>query len=200
MAPRQSDENQRIRDERREKIMAAATELFAHRGLAATKISDIAHAANMSLGLIYHYFENKEQLFTVLVEGAIKGLGELYQGVLEQEASPLDKIQKLSELMIKGLTHGPQLYMVVLQAVTSEAAPAELRQLVIESSNENARMLVELVKEGQAAGQFVAGNPEELVELYYLCIQGYAIDRAFFGNLERRQLKVDNLLRILKAS
>ena len=200
MAPRASDENQRIKDERREMIMAAASELFAHRGLAATRISDIASAAGMSLGLIYHYFENKEQLFNVLVTQAINGLSGIYRRILEEEeGTPWDKLYRLAEIMLDSLQHKPQLYMVVLQALTSEAAPTELRQMIVESSEANARMLRQLVIEGQEAGQMVKGDPDQLVILFYMCIQGYAVDRAFFSHLKPRDLTVDNLLRILKS-
>ena len=71
--PRANDENQRIKDERREKIIKAATCVFARKGPGATKISDIAEAADMSLGLIYHYFNSKDELFSFLVHRAVTG-------------------------------------------------------------------------------------------------------------------------------
>ncbi len=52
-----------IRDEqkeqRRQLIMDKAIELFAKKGYADTKIGDIAQAADMSVGLMFHYFESK---------------------------------------------------------------------------------------------------------------------------------------------
>jgi AcrR family transcriptional regulator len=57
--PRSSQQNQRIKDERREQIMQAGLTVFAHNGLAAAKISDVAAAADLSYGLVYHYFRDK---------------------------------------------------------------------------------------------------------------------------------------------
>ncbi len=59
MSPRKEEQNQQIRDERREEILQAALRVFARKGLVAAKITDIANAAGLSHGLIYHYFSSK---------------------------------------------------------------------------------------------------------------------------------------------
>uniref|UniRef100_UPI00114CEC9E helix-turn-helix domain-containing protein n=1 Tax=Thermogemmatispora onikobensis TaxID=732234 RepID=UPI00114CEC9E len=66
--PRSEQANQQIRDERRRQILHVAAEIFARRGLAETRISDIAEASGISQGLIYRYFSSKEELFKVLIE------------------------------------------------------------------------------------------------------------------------------------
>src|SRR5258708_32691284 len=54
--PRTEESNQRIREEQTHKIMVAATKVFARKGLAATKMADIAAEAGISYGLLYNYF------------------------------------------------------------------------------------------------------------------------------------------------
>ncbi len=49
-------------------IIDAALKVFSRKGYADTRMADIAKEANMSYGLIYHYFENKEKLFDAIVE------------------------------------------------------------------------------------------------------------------------------------
>ena len=60
-----------IRDEQKEQrralIIDKAIELFAKKGYLDTKIGDIAKAADMSVGLMFHYFESKEKLFEEIV-------------------------------------------------------------------------------------------------------------------------------------
>jgi len=60
--PRTENANQRIRDAQRARILEAAKEVFARKGWNTT-ITDIASAAKVSQGLIYHYFANKETIF-----------------------------------------------------------------------------------------------------------------------------------------
>lgn len=69
--PRSPKDNQEIRDARREEILRAATRVFAEKGLAHSKISDIAAAANLSHGLVYHYFDSKDAIFRSIVDQMI---------------------------------------------------------------------------------------------------------------------------------
>ena len=53
----------------REKVIIdAALKVFSTKGYASTRMADIAREADMSYGLVYHYFENKEKLFDAIVE------------------------------------------------------------------------------------------------------------------------------------
>jgi AcrR family transcriptional regulator len=49
-------------EERREQILDAALGVFSEKGFAGASIRDIARAAGVTDGLIYHYFDGKEQL------------------------------------------------------------------------------------------------------------------------------------------
>jgi AcrR family transcriptional regulator len=49
-------------------LLAAARQLFAERGFAATGRDQIAELAGVTRGALYHHFESKEQLFEVVVE------------------------------------------------------------------------------------------------------------------------------------
>jgi AcrR family transcriptional regulator len=61
----------RRKDARPEEIIAAALEVFADRGFAATKLEDVARRAGVTKGTIYLYFENKEALFKALIRETI---------------------------------------------------------------------------------------------------------------------------------
>lgn len=59
-----SDED---KSQRREQIMTAAKEVFAHKGFHATTIADIAAQAGLAYGSVYWYFDSKEELFHALM-------------------------------------------------------------------------------------------------------------------------------------
>jgi AcrR family transcriptional regulator len=50
-------------------ILDAARRLFADRGFEAASIDDIAEAAGVAKGAVYHHFESKEALFERVLEG-----------------------------------------------------------------------------------------------------------------------------------
>jgi AcrR family transcriptional regulator len=74
--PRSETDNQEIRAARRREILAAATSVFADKGVARTKVTDIAAAANLSHGLLYHYFPSKEAVFEAIVDEMIARANE----------------------------------------------------------------------------------------------------------------------------
>lgn len=67
------DTRKEKKERRRQEILYAALELFVTKGYAATKITDIAKSANMSRGLMFHYFESKEKLYEELIRMGLEG-------------------------------------------------------------------------------------------------------------------------------
>src|SRR6187431_1209340 len=60
--------------ERRNQILDAANELFAERGYEDVLVEDIARAADVTRGLVHHYFGGRKEVFIALVErlGALR--------------------------------------------------------------------------------------------------------------------------------
>jgi AcrR family transcriptional regulator len=62
------------RAERREQLLAAATQAFARAGFAATSLDDIAEAAGISRVLLYRHFESKTDLYRAVLDRAVARL------------------------------------------------------------------------------------------------------------------------------
>ncbi len=69
----------REKAERRQQILDAARQLLFRKGLAATSVNQIARTAELSIGTVYFYFENKEDIFAAL---QAEGLEILHRDVL----------------------------------------------------------------------------------------------------------------------
>jgi AcrR family transcriptional regulator len=65
--------------DRRAAITAAALELFADRGLAATSVDDIRAASGASVGSIYHHFRSKEG---IAASAYVEAIADYQQGAL----------------------------------------------------------------------------------------------------------------------
>ncbi len=63
---------QRRKNDRPDEITAAALEVFAERGYAESRVSDVADRAGVSKGLMYRYFKTKEDLFRAVIRGFIE--------------------------------------------------------------------------------------------------------------------------------
>lgn len=75
MSPRTKQQFEGIREEKRALIMEVALELFAEEGFHSTSISKIASKAGISKGLLYNYFDSKEDLIKVIVEEGLDKIG-----------------------------------------------------------------------------------------------------------------------------
>ncbi len=71
-----------------EKLMATAAALMASHGFSDTSIRDVAQATGLSLGGLYYYFQNKEDLLFLIQEKTFSSLLELQENALENEPDP----------------------------------------------------------------------------------------------------------------
>lgn len=67
----------------RDRIIDAAEQVFVKRGLAGTRMSDVAHEAGLATGTLYNYFANKDTLLSSLLE---RRFDQLVAGVREADA------------------------------------------------------------------------------------------------------------------
>lgn len=83
--------------EKQNKILEAALKLFAELGYSATSTSKIAKEAEVSEGLIFRHFKNKEGLLTAILEKGAEMANLFFQEVLKEER-PLEVIKKVIEI------------------------------------------------------------------------------------------------------
>ncbi len=197
--PRTEAENQRIRDERREQILQAAIQVFARQGYAATKIADIAAAAHSSHGLVYHYFDSKEDIFAALIERAAQDSQRTAEATLARPGDALDRVTWLVEVMLRGLQRRPELYMIMVQSFDNEAFTPELRQRAVAQAEVIPATLRRLIAEAQTEGKVAPGDPDELATAIFCCVQGLAINILSSEGLRIAVPSAATLLRLLKA-
>lgn len=196
--PRTEEANQRIRDERKEQVLQAAAKVFARKGLADTTIVDIAAAAGISHGLAYRYFHSKEEVFATLVERSTNGVSRIAETILEQPGSPWDKLRWITEQTLDGMHRRPEYTLVVLHALTNEAVPAEVREMSMRQSEVMMHAIIHLIRQGQATGQVISGDPRQLAWLYQSCILGLAVGGNLLSDMVPALPDADMVLRLLK--
>jgi len=78
MSPRTVVQNKIIREEKKDLILRTALKVFAQEGYHASSVNKIADKANISKGLIYNYFESKEDLLNNIVSNIMDRYMEKY--------------------------------------------------------------------------------------------------------------------------
>jgi TetR/AcrR family transcriptional regulator, cholesterol catabolism regulator len=77
---------------RREQLLAAAARLFSEQGYHGTTVGDVCAALGVGKGVFYWYFESKEALFSELLNGSLFQLRRAQHAVIEDVASPVDRL------------------------------------------------------------------------------------------------------------
>lgn len=85
------------REKKRSEIAQKAIALLARKGFQATTIQDIADAAGLGKGTIYHYFKTKEEILLVISEELFQEAERSFGKALLQIEEPREKLAALIE-------------------------------------------------------------------------------------------------------
>ena len=96
MSPRSQLQFEQIREESKRKILEAALKLFGQKGYAASSISAIAKVAGVSKGLIYNYYQSKEEIAQACAKQVLEVIATTV-GRMNQFDDPQEKLQAIFE-------------------------------------------------------------------------------------------------------
>lgn len=163
------------RQRRREAVLQAALDVIVERGLANTRMSDIAERAGMSAGNILYYFESKDDLLMELLRWSEDLL--LRRAITEFERLPShqERLRRLTELAVPS---GPSDPGWILWLEVWSLSPHDER-IGEGHANLDRRwigFLTELVRSGQEAGEFsTETEPADFAVRYGAMMDGLAI-------------------------
>lgn len=80
---------------RKEELIKVAVELFSENGFKGTSIRDIARSLGISVSNMYHYFENKEDLWLAIQEYSVRGLPDYLETIWQESSDPLERFRLL---------------------------------------------------------------------------------------------------------
>jgi len=155
---------------RRQLIILKALELFAKKGYSDTKIGDIAKAANMSVGLMFHYFESKEQLYEELVRMGVEGTNMPMDMDFN---NPLDYFAGFLKVRFGYAKEQPWvffMFVLMAQARRSDGIPKHIKELAM--SVNQIEQSAEIIAAGQQYGYFRNGDPYSLSFAFWSSVQG----------------------------
>ena len=160
------------KERRRQEIIYTALELFVSKGYAATKITDIAKRANMSRGLMFHYFESKENLYEELIRMGVEGT--TYPGEQKCEHA-IDFFVNFTEELFAYMKEQPgtaKFFVLMAEAQRSEATPEHIREIAMKVNV--IEQFVPIVEWGQQEGTIKEGDPLIISNAFWCSIQGIA--------------------------
>jgi AcrR family transcriptional regulator len=107
--------------DRRRQILDAAVRVFARQGFHACRVSDIAREAGVAYGLVYHYFNSKEQVLNELFTERWSLLLAAVEEIDTRPIAPREKLDAVAGFIIDSYRHDPELMKVIVVEVTRAA-------------------------------------------------------------------------------
>jgi TetR/AcrR family transcriptional regulator, fatty acid metabolism regulator protein len=138
--------------DRRRQILDAAIRVFARQGFHACRVSDIAREAGVAYGLVYHYFNSKDQVLNELFVERWSLLLAAIEEVDSRPIPPREKLDAVAGFIIDSYRYDPELMKVVIVEVT-RAANSFGRTHLPEISQAY-DLIAKIVRDAQAAGDF----------------------------------------------
>jgi AcrR family transcriptional regulator len=169
---------QRSKD-RHQEILDAAARVITDRGLAETRISDIAERCGVSPGLILYYFGSKDRL---LLEALTSANDQFYLRLsreMRRMSSAREQLQRLVDLSVPGLL--PEYERLDEWALWVEIWVRALRDPILAKEREVLdrrwrQSIADIVRHGRSTGEFPEGaDPDELGMQIGAVIDGLAI-------------------------
>ena len=110
----------------RDRLLEAATALFAEKGYASTYVREIVTRAGVTKPVLYYYFKNKGRLFCSILDSAVELQKAILDQVLETNGRVLDRLIYLYRRMYQGVMEHQNLAMLIHSLIsgTPQGAPS----------------------------------------------------------------------------
>jgi TetR/AcrR family fatty acid metabolism transcriptional regulator len=107
--------------DKRRLILDSAIHVFADQGFHHCRVSDVADEAGVAYGLVYHYFDSKEEILNQLFSERWQLMLDAITEIDSQQIPARDKLYMVASFIIDSYRHEPQLMKVIIVEVTRAA-------------------------------------------------------------------------------
>jgi TetR/AcrR family transcriptional regulator, fatty acid metabolism regulator protein len=171
--------------DKRRIILDAAVRVFARQGFHTCRVSDIADEAGVAYGLVYHYFQSKDEVLDTLF---LERWDVLLEAISEVDASSQparDKLRAIAGFIIDSYRHDPDLMKVIIVEVTRAAnsfGAAHLGKIT-----EAYGQISGIVAQAQERGEFRADVTAEFAAMAFYGAIEQVLTGWIFGLLEQSE-------------
>ena len=111
----QRDQGRPQTSDTREKILAAALEVFSSKGFHGTTVDEIAELAGLGKGTVYRHFQSKKGLFSELIRLKVAELEQTVSGAIDPKGDVLEIIENYLRIYFGFFDRNRNLYRVLIQ-------------------------------------------------------------------------------------
>ena len=157
--------------DKRRTILDAAVGVFARQGFHGCRVSDIADEAGVAYGLVYHYFDSKDEILDTLFLERWDVMLATVEEVDGRDLPPREKLYAIAAFIFDSYRHDPDLMKVIIVEVTRAAN--SFGRTHLDKIREAYRGIADIVAKAQAEGTFKTDVSADFAAL------------AFYGAIEQ---------------
>lgn len=183
----------KVVEDRREQIIDAALQVFAHKGFLHATNKDIAQEAGITPGLIYHYFESKDDLLKSILEerSPWRILRDLPPRTLEQ--SPDVFLRFIVQRAIQVIEE--EKFVPLIRLFLSEAVHnSQISSLVAQMMQRVAHFIGEYLAKRMDAGELRRTDPELVAQTLLGSIMGLELRRQILRDPQTLQYTQEQIV------
>jgi AcrR family transcriptional regulator len=133
-----------LAEHQRDRVLAAATEVFAGRGYQATTVDHIVSASRIGVGSFYALFEGKEDCFLRLYDRIVAEAGERIEAAAGPEEPWADRVLAGLRVLLELVDAEPDRARIAIVETRTAGPAAEARY------GETVARLIEILREGRS--------------------------------------------------
>lgn len=150
-------------EDKRRLILDAAVRVFARKGYHTCRVGDIAEEAGVAHGLLYHYFDSKEELLETIFRETWTLMLDTIKGVEELGEPAREQLRKVAAIVLRSWRDTPDIVRVLVREVTRSS---HLQQ-EIQEVDQAFQALERIIAKGQADGDFRPDLDARLASFLY---------------------------------
>jgi AcrR family transcriptional regulator len=140
-----------VRSVKRERILEAATRVFARSGYHGARVSDIATEAGIAYGLVYHYFKNKEEILETIFEERWNAFLHVVERIVDGPGGAAQKLHALAGLILYAYRRRPDWVKLLVFEIQRSSRFSEPEQ--IRAVGRLFQSVARVLRAGQEAGE-----------------------------------------------
>ncbi len=148
-------------------LLDAAEDVFGRKGFHETTLKEVAELAEFSVGSVYSFFENKDDLFRQIFVRRGDEFMPLIRALVGSKRKPLEQLHDLVDFEIGYFRKNPRFGRLFLNfsSATLQSSDRLADELMMGNYDESMKLQADLFRRGQKSKQFIAGDPWVLARL-----------------------------------
>lgn len=155
----------------KKRILDAAIKEFASKGFSGARVENIAKRSKSNMRMLYHYYDNKENLYIAAIENVYQTVRLAEQDLHIEEDEPMIGLERLVDFTFRHFASSSDLIRIVMNENLLEAKYLKKSELVPAMTTRLSTSLKVLLERGVREGVFVKNaDPTQLwLTIFSLC-------------------------------